>query len=208
MWLLAVVVLAAATLFAGPRPIAAADDPQAVALIPASREAIAAREKALSEKAPKGATLVAYLDCGAQRESTTSDKVKVVSVSGKPYQFPSEAPGVPAAQATIFHDTEEVAFEIRGLDRTRRYLAGMTWWDYDNGNRTQSVVVGSPDGRLVRLAVSAIRLPNFKDSKQLPAERRFQLPVVFSQDGKLRLVVQRVDGVNTVISELWVWQLD
>ncbi len=83
-----------------------------------------------------------------------------------------------------------------------------SWWAYDNGSRTQSVVVGSPDGRLVRLAVSAIRLPNFKDSKQLPAERRFQLPVVFSQDGKLRLVVQRVDGGNTVISELWVGQLD
>jgi hypothetical protein len=191
-----------------PRPGAAADDAQAVNVIPASREAIAAREKALSEKAPKGAKLVAYLDCGAQRESTTSDKVKVVCVSGKPYRFLSEAPGVPATQATIFFDTEEVVFEIRGLDRARRYLAGMTWWDYDNGNRTQSVVVGSPDGRLVRLAVPAIRLPDYKDSKQLPAERRFQLPVVFSQDGKLRLVVQRVDGANTVIGELWVYQLD
>jgi len=60
----------------------------------------------------------------------------------------------------------------------------------------------------VRLGVAAIRLPDYKQSKQLPAERRFQLPVVFAQEGKLRLVVQRVDGANAVIGELWVWQLD
>jgi hypothetical protein len=191
-----------------PRPGAAADDSQAVKLISASREAIAGREKSLAEKAPKGAKLVAYLDCGTERESAAIDKVKIVCVSGKPHQFASEAPGVPATQATIFFDPEQVVFEVRGLDRARRYLAGLSWWDYDNSSRTQSVLVGSPDGRLVRLAVPAIRLPNYKDSKQLPAQRQFQLPVVFSQDGKLRLVVQRIDGANAVISELWIYPLD
>ncbi len=192
----------------GPRPAAGADDAQAVSVVPGNPEAIAAREKMLAEKAPKGAKLVAYLDCGTQRESTAVEKVKIVCVSGRPHQFVSEAPGVPATQATIFFDTDQVVFEIRGLDPARRYLAGMTWWDYDNSSRTQSVLVGSPDGRLVRLAVPAIRLPDYKDSQRLPAERRFQLPVTFSQDGKLRLVVQRVDGANAVISELWIWQLD
>jgi hypothetical protein len=188
-------------------PIAGADGPQAVSVVPGSPEAIAAREKALAEKAPKGAKLAAYLDCGTQRESTTSGTVKIVCVSAKPHQFLNEAPGVPATQATVFFDAEQVVFEIRGLDPAQRYLAGMTWWDYDNSNRTQSVLVTSPDERLVRIAVPAIRLPDYKDSRLLPAERRFQLPVTFAQDGKLRLAVQRVDGANAVISELWVWQL-
>jgi hypothetical protein len=184
-----------------------ADDVQAVSVVPGNRQAITAREKTLAEKSPKGAKLVAYLDCGTQRESATAGPVKIVCLSAKPHQFLSEAPGVPATQPTVFFDVEQVVFEIRGLNPAQRYLAGMTWWDYDNSNRTQSVLVTSPDERLVRIAVPAIRLPDYKDSRLLPAERRFQLPVTFSQDGKLRVAVQRVDGANAVISELWIWQL-
>jgi hypothetical protein len=186
---------------------AGAEGPQAVELVSENPAAIAARQQALAANAPKGATLAAYLDCGCQRESAGAGPVKIVCLSAKPYRFPVEGVDVPATQATVFFDGEQVVFEIHGLDRKKDYLAGMTWWDYDNGNRTQSVLVGSPDQRLVRLAVPAIRLPDFKDSRLLPAERRFQLPVTFSQDGKLRLVVQRVEGANAVISELWVWQL-
>lgn len=199
--------LLAAGAFGWAGPAGGAEGPQAVELVPGNPAAVVARQQALSENAPKGATLAAYLDCGCQRESAGAGPVKIVCVSAKPYRFPIEGADVPATQATVFFDAEQVVFEIQGLDRTRNYLAGMTWWDYDNGNRTQSVLVGSPDQRLVRLAVPAIRLPDYKDSRLLPAERRFQLPVTFSQDGKLRLVVQRVDGVNAVISELWVWQM-
>jgi hypothetical protein len=206
--LLAGIAVGYGALAIGPRAGLSADDSQAEKLIAANPDAIAQREKAISEKAPKGAKLAAYLDCGTQRESANSGKVKIKCVSGRPYQFPNEAPGELSTQATIFFDSERVVFEISGLDRSRRYTAGLSWWDYDNGGRTQSVLVGSPDERLVRLAVPAIRLPNYKESKQLPAERRFHLPVVFSQDGKLRLVVELASGANAVISELWIWQLD
>lgn len=199
LWLVVGIVLACVD------PVTGADE--LVSVIPGNPEAIAAREKSLGEKTPKGAKLVAYLDCGTQRESTTAGPVKIVCVSAKPHRFESEVPGVPATQPTVFFDAGQVVFEIRGLDSTRSYLAGVTWWDYDNSNRTQSVLVTSPDQRLARIAVPAIRLPDYKDSRQLPAERRFQLPTTFSQDGKLRLAVQRVDGANAVISELWVWQL-
>jgi len=204
-WLLGAVALAV-TLPVGLRSTAAADAGAVIEVLPANPAATVARQKSLVEKAPQGATLVAYLDCGAARESVGAGPVKIVCTSGKPYQFPSDAPGVPATQSTIFFDTGEVVFEIRGLDSSRRYQLGMTWWDYDNSGRTQSVVVGSPDGRLVRLAVPAIRLPDYKDSRLLPAERRFQLPVTFAQDGKLRLAVQQVAGANAVIGELWIYQ--
>jgi len=204
LWLAA----AAVPIFAESQVGAAAEDAQDLSVISIGREAIPVRTKALVEKAPKGARLIAYLDCGADRESSGAGPVKIVCTSGKPHHFPSEAPGVPATQATVFFDTGEVVFEIRGLESSRRYQLGLSWWDYDNSGRTQSIVVTSPDGRLVRLAVPAIRLPDYKDSRLLPAERRFQLPVTFAQDGKLRLVVQQVAGANAVISELWIYQLD
>ncbi len=186
----------------------AADNPAEPKLLPADPAAIAAREKALAEKAPKGAKLVAYLDCGAQRESQGAGKVKITWVPGMVHQFLSETKGVPPAQATIFFGESEVVFKIAGLDGDRRYMAGLTWWDYDNGGRTQSVLLSSPDGRSVRLAVPAIRLPNYIADKQLPAERRFALPVVFAEAGRLQLTVQLVTGPNAVISELWIWQLN
>lgn len=189
-------------------PVAgAAEDKPEVKLIPDDPKAVAARVKSLTESAPKGAKLVAYLNCGTQRESIAGKDVKIAWKSGEPYLFRSEAKGVPATQPTIFFDANRVTFELAGLDRSRRYMVGLTWWDYDAGGRTQMVAVGSPDGRLVRMAVAAIGLPNYTATGQLPAERRFSLPVTFARDGRMSLVVQRVTGANAVISELWVWQL-
>jgi len=193
----------------GPGTIAsAADDPAELKLVPVDPQTIAAREKSLAESGPDGARLVAYLDCGAQRRSTTSDEVTIEWVRGKPYKFPSEAAGVLPTQPTIFFDEAEVGFKISGVDRTGRYLLGLTWWDYDDSGRTQSVLVGSPDGQFVRLAVTAIRLPNYTSDEQPPAERRFRLPSTFAQDGQVELTVRLVTGANAVVSELWIWQLD
>ena len=201
-------VLAMCGMFTFGQGTATAADPESAQLFTVDAKAIAAREKALAETAPDGAKLVAYLDCGTQRESTTSEEVRITWAGGKCYEFKSEAEGVSPTQSTVFYDDAQVVFELSGVDRGRRYMAGLSWWDYDNGGRSQSVLVGSPDGRAVRLAVPAIRLPNYTDDGQLLAERRFLLPVTFARDGKMRLTVQGVTGANTVISELWIWQLD
>lgn len=186
----------------------AAEDPAEVKLIPVDREVMAAREKALADAAPEGAKLVAYLDCGSQRESTTSDAVKIALIQGKPYQFRSEAEGVAPTQPTIFFHEEQVVFKLSGIERGKRYLIGLTWWDYDDGSRTESVLIASPDARMVRLAITAIRLPNYTTDGQLPAEKRFSLPVTFAREGEMRLVVLGVTGANTVVSELWIWELE
>ena len=53
----------------------------------------------------------------------------------------------------------------------------------------------------------AIRLPNYRDAGQLPAERRFALPATFAQDGRMQLTIACVTGANAVISELWIWEM-
>lgn len=201
--------LATAALALQPGPVVAAEDEaKEPRLIPVDPKTIAEREKWLAKKAPEGATLVAYLNCGTQRESTTSKTVKIALVQGRPYAFQSEAKGVPPTQPTVFFHEQQVVFQLSGLDRGKRYLAGLVWWDYDDGSRTQSVVVGSPDRRLVRLAVTAIRLPNYTTDEQPPAEKRFRLPATFARDGRMQLAVHHVTGANAVVSELWIWQLD
>jgi hypothetical protein len=176
-------------------------------LLPDDPKAVAARVKALSESAPQGGKLAAYLNCGTQRQSAAGKDVTISWKSGQPYLFRSEAKDVPATQPTIFFDANRVAFELAGLDRARRYMVGLTWWDYDAGGRTQMVTVGSPDERTVRIGVPAIGLPNYTESGQLPGQRQFHLPVTFAREGRMSLVVQKVTGANTVISELWVWQI-
>ena len=91
-WVLAVTIGLAAGLAAGWTSIArAADDPAEVTLLAADADALAARQKSLADAAPEGTKLVAYLDCGTQRESTPSEEVKITWASGKPYRFQSEA---------------------------------------------------------------------------------------------------------------------
>lgn len=185
----------------------AADD-AAEPLIPVKAEALAERQKAIAAKAPKGAKLVAYLDCGSQRESQETPGVKIKSLGGKPYQFPEEAKSIAPAASTIFFDNSELQFDVSGLDARRRYVAVLSWWDFDNSGRTEAVLVGSPDGRRVQIAIPAIRLPNYKLSKQPPAERKFSLPAGFASNGTLRVTVQLHSGANCVAGEIWIWQVD
>lgn len=196
--------------------VGVADEPAAAAdekpkLLPAAPEELTARQKQLAEAAPEGAKLVAYLDCGSQWESTAfgdaENAVKIVCTGAKPYRFQSEAEGVPATQARIFFSEGDMAFDVMGLDPQKQYRAGITWWDYDNSGRTQSILATSPSRRMVRFAVPCIRLPDYEASGRLPGQRQFSLPATFMRDGKMQLLVQRLAGANTVISEVWIWEL-
>ena len=168
-----------------------------------SRSASRRIEQACGDKG----TLAVYLDCGSQLEATGTGGVKLTWIPGQTYLFPSKVEGVPATQASVAFDTSHVVFELSGLDPQRRYEVGLTWWDYDNGDRTEMVTVGSPKHRQVQMAIPAIRLPNYKDARQQPAEKRFSLPVRLARDGKMQLIVHQVTGANVVISELWIVEL-
>jgi hypothetical protein len=187
-------------------PIAAAEGPLPP-LVPVVQKAIAERVKTLTEEAPKGATLVAFLDCGSQAETAKDSPVGIKKVKGEPYRFPADGVEVLPTQPTVFFDADRVLFELNGIDRTGRYLVGLTWWDFDAGGRTQMVMVASHNKRNVRIAVPAIGLPDYMNSKKLPAQKQFTLPATFAKDGKMQLAVIQAAGPNAVISELWIWQL-
>ena len=185
-----------------------AAETQQFPLLPANEKAIAERIKTLANDAPGGAKLVAYLDCGTQVETAKDFLVGIKKLKGNAYRFRADEVDVPATQPTIFFDSDRVVFELSNIDRTGRYVAGLTWWDFDASGRAQTVMVASADKRNVRIAVPTIGLPDFTKSKKLPAEKRFTLPATFAKDGKMQLAVIQAAGANAVISELWIWQLD
>ncbi|MHB8898436.1 MAG: hypothetical protein ACYC6Y_06790 [Thermoguttaceae bacterium] len=195
--LLTVVAAAAARATEAPRP----------PLLPVDEKAIAERMETLRQEAPKGARLAAYLDCGSQAATGEGSPLGLKLLRGEAYRFPVEQAEVPPAAPTIFFDAEGVVFEVSGVERTGRYVAGLTWWDYDAGGRSQTVLVGSADRRNMRIAIAAVGLPDFKVSKKLPAQKQFALPATFARDGKLEISVIQAAGPNAVVSELWVWQL-
>jgi hypothetical protein len=173
-------------------------------LIPTDEREVAQRIKTLEQACGDKGKLAAYLDCGSQLQATGSGGVKLTWIPGQTYLFPSKVEGVPSTQASVAFDAVRVVFEISGLDPQRHYEVGLTWWDYDDGDRTEMVTVGSPNHRQVQMAIPAIRLPNFKNANQKPAEKRFPLPVRLARDGKMQLIVHQVTGANVVISELWI----
>ncbi|NQT14751.1 MAG: metallophosphoesterase [Planctomycetes bacterium] len=168
---------------------------------------VAARIKSLAATAPAGARLAAYLDCGPQTKSTTPADVRIKVVRGGPFVFGASVPGVAPSEATIAFDAEKVVVEIDGLRPDRRYVAGMTWWDFGARNRTQTVTAASPDGNETEQVVPATRLPNYRFDNRLPERRRFDLPTSLFQDGRLQLTVAIEQGANAVLSELWVWEV-
>lgn len=187
--------------------VAGAEPPQ-FPLIPVDEKVLAERIKSLAEEAPEGAKLVAFLDCGSQVETTKESPVGIRKLKGDAYQFRADDVEVSATQPTIFFDSDRVLFELSGIDRTGRYVVGLTWWDFDAGGRAQTVMVASDDKRHVRIAVPTIGLPNYMKSKKGPAQKQFRLPATFAKDGKMQLAVIQAAGPNAVISELWIWQVE
>jgi hypothetical protein len=181
-----------------------AQDSSEPKLIPVEEKVIQSRVEELKKACDDTRQLVAYLDCGTQRESVPAEGVKITWVAGKPYRFASEATDVSETLSTVAFDESRVVFEISGLDPQKQYEAGVVWWDYDDGQRTQMVTVASPDRRQVQMAIPAARLPNFKNAKQKPESKKITLPIRMARDGKLQLLIQPVTGPNAVVSEIWV----
>jgi len=183
-----------------------AAEPEEMKLIPVSDEVIAARVKTLAAEAPKGAKLVAYLDCGSQQSTAKDSPMGIKLLKGEAYQFPPPEKEMPVTQPTVFFDGSRVEFLLSGIKRTGRYVVGLTWWDYDANGRAQLVAVTSPDGRSVRVPIPATGLPDYTVSGKPAEQKQFMLPATFAKDGNMKLFVQNITGGNAVISELWIWE--
>ncbi len=165
---------------------------------PRSKKRVAERVRQLE------GNVLAYLDCGLQARSGDGP-VSIKLLRGQPWFYKgSEAVDVGASHRDIVFDTEQIVFEVNGLEPGGRYAVSMSWWDFNTDQRRQSVWVskpGAPGKKQVRKAAS---LPAYVVRQELPETVSAKLPRELIRNGSTRVIIQCEGGANAVIGEIWV----
>lgn len=164
-----------------------------------------ARRRAIAGSWP-AARLAAYLDCGevAQRDGQAGTRLRVTR--GTPFVW-TQAPGDPQYKSIAF-DYEAVEVSAYGLDPTKHYALGFSWWDYDANGRIESVKVARADG-MVETLVDRRALPDYLRGGEGPSEFAVRFPTEAYADGRTRILFTNEGGIsNAVVSEVWLWELD
>jgi len=154
------------------------------------RLSTAARREALAKSLPAEMRLLVYLDCGPETESASADGARLRVLRGKPYQWADEPAG------TIVFDGKVVLVEVSGLDATKNYQIGFTWWDYDANGRAQSVWIGG------QKIAEKTPLPK----REGPATLAVGIPAATIKDGKVTVEFRKEAASNAVLSELWLME--
>lgn len=166
------------------------------------KKRVAARVKQITAD---GAKVVSYLDCGVQTQSADS-AAAVKITSGKAWNY-REAAGVKAVRQhhkdITFHE-HEVRFSISGLKAKETYHVNLTWWDYDNASRSQSVWISQPNGKGGKKLRPTKTLPAYVGRKQLPETVALAIPPEAIKNGAVQLSVRCDGGPNAVVGELWL----
>jgi uncharacterized protein len=183
---------------------AAPDTAEAAAVWQEAQKTIAAklavgkvRREEISKGLSEGARLLAYLDCGTERD-TASSGVRLRVLGGRDFKWPGDGGDAYPAGATTAYDGDQVRIEISGLDPQRNYEVGFTWWDYDTRGRAQSVWAGD------RKLVDAVALPAWQGKRQAPDRRAIPIPRDLIRDGAVRIDFRKEAADNAVVSELWL----
>jgi len=160
----------------------------------------AATKKMLNDKAPAGYAVTCYLDCGADGSDGQAPSVKLVS--GAPYFWAGADTVAPVRFGSIWFDARKVAFEAAGLKADRNYQVGLSWWDFDHDDRTQSLwaVAKGKEAMLIK----PTRLPSYQVGQHMPQELVVPLPRELTAGGSVRLEFRIEGKTNVVVSELWL----
>jgi hypothetical protein len=152
------------------------------------------------------ATVKAYIDCGVQASSGGPEPEKITQRNGKGWSFcdASTIKGVSSESTEITFADNEILFDIENLQKGAKYKLYLTWWDFNNDGRKQSVWVSAIDGKNKKKILDATVLPAYKGKGQMPGQEILDLPAELISKGKLRVCIRKEGGVNAVISEIWL----
>ncbi len=174
-------------------------------------EAIARRTRSL-ERLSSASGLgkpVLYYDCGARGNTENENDIQFVQKRGAQYIFNHQEAkdDIDPALLDILYDNEWVEFELTGLtpNRNSAYSLGIVWWDHNNARRVQRVTI-IPNGGQERLELlPPRRLPNYTQDKQPAEVLTCPIPAAVIQVGGGQLRIEKVSGVNCVVSEIALW---
>lgn len=127
-------------------------------------------------------------------------------LKGQPYTNP-KAKGVrPEWEISTLGDGKAVSLRLSNLARDKRYWVGLSWWDFGNGGRRQSVEVTSVDGETRKTVIGETLLPGWVNDKQPARTLTFDLPREANVDGTVTVNIHRGKVAGANVSELWVYE--
>lgn len=108
--------------------------------------------------------------------------------------------------ATTTEDVKAVVYHIKGLNKSKKYLLGFSWWDFEGSDIEENVWVTSVDGEIKQPLLKNEKLPNFKKDKAHYEIKLVDLPGNILVDGTFRLIFERVNGKKAVVSEIFLYE--
>lgn len=147
----------------------------------------------VAKRAPKGFTVVCYLNCGPDASDGEKGKPTLRVVTGQPYRWA----GADIRHGTIFFTGDVVAFEAAGLSPKKAYQLGFSWWDCDHDTRAQSVWAGSTK------LLDKTKLPSGTKGEK-PEEKVVPIPQALTAKGSVRITFRNEAQPNCVVSEVWL----
>lgn len=148
--------------------------------------------------------IVAYLNCGAQKNSLQKKAEKIKMIKGSDWIFKQgdKLTDIDGAILTVSFDTTAVVLEISGLKKGQQYSLGTSLWEEKFENRIQSLAISLPDSEECLELSPATPIPNYSKSKQHPKTQFLKLPRKYTENGTVHVKIVKKSGPNAIISEL------
>ena len=178
---------------------------------PPNEAANIARMEQIRETLATNETLLLYFDCGREWQKTAATG-ESFATSGDTHRFPgswNSGVTVTPNQEFVLVGLPTARVFIEGLNPEKKYRIYFTWWDFNNGGpRVQYVRLYAKDGSRNVPVIENARLPNFVTDGQGPETRSFDIDASFVADGGVVLEFGLVSGHNTVVSEIWLVEVE
>ncbi|SDR65428.1 hypothetical protein SAMN05216503_0022 [Polaribacter sp. KT25b] len=107
---------------------------------------------------------------------------------------------------TTILDKKSVQLHAKGLDSKKKYKLGFTWWDFEGKGIRQKVRVTSVDGEINKEVVANVKLPDYKNSKDLFETVLVDLPSEALLDGTCRIFFDKIDGEVAKVAEVFIYE--
>ena len=148
---------------------------------PVVREESQARIRQIERGLGQGDELLVYADCGREWDKTATSG-ETISVEGDAYLFPGSRDVLDSEYALGYVVSGNPArLQIVGLHPGKKYKLFVSWWDFDNGRRIQSIRLKSKDGSRSFAALEPTALPAYYEKNELGKTYSFDIPSVLGR---------------------------
>lgn len=174
---------------------------------PVVQEELDARVRQIEQGLKPGEKLLVYTDCGREWDKSAPSG-EAISVEGDAYLFPNSRDVFESEPAFGYVVSGNPArLQIDGLRPERKYRLSISWWDFDNGRRIQSVRLQSKDGSRSLPVLEPTPLPAYYEKNELGKTYSFDIPWELVKAERFDCLIELVQGPNAVISEAWLVEL-